>query len=104
MKIPQQTKGKASIKFLANALTTILVSYSLLLKGIRMWQEMKARDISDDPVLAALRTIEPDFYISSAGLLMYTTFGKEGTEIRDIADKCVVDMVRAQLKMDVQKT
>jgi len=98
MKTRRQIKGKTSIKFLANALTAILVSYSLLLKGIKMWQEMKAQDIPKDPVLACLRAIEPDFYISSAGLLMRVTFGKEGTGARDIADRCVADMVRAQLK------
>lgn len=98
MKTKQQIKEKATAKFLINALTTILVSYSLLLKGVKMLREKKEEP--QDTALAILKEIEPRFYISVAGLLMLKAFGKEHTEIRDAADKCVVDMVKAQLKIE----
>lgn len=98
METKKQKTLTRSVKSLVNALTTILVSYSLLLKGIRLLKQERLN--TGDIVMDTLKDIEPHFYISSAGLLMMHTFGKEGTEIRDAADKCVIDMVKAELAMN----
>ena len=85
---------KATIKAACQALANLLIIRYLILQAIKSYKELPAKLKGAEPGCAIIMELEPQYYLSVAGLLMTASFGKPGTKIGDLAYSVLKDWVK----------
>lgn len=85
---------KATIKTAIQALANLLIIRYLILQAVKAYRDLPNKLKDAEPGCAILMELEPQYYLSVAGILMTALFGKPGTKIGDLAYSVLEDWVK----------
>lgn len=84
---------QVTVKWLCEALTAIIMARCLVVMGFKAYKAYRETPEDSDIVIQLLKEIEPHFYFGAADIVMTQGYGRQN-KARELADKCLVDMVK----------